>query len=140
MKEASALVSASTIAVVLLLFCPRLGASTRLDLDGPWRFRVDPEVQGSRLGWQNVPPTDTETVRLPHTWGVGRHEDHLGTAWYFKTVALPANLRNKHVELHVGAAFYRARVFWNGREVGTHEGGHSSFFFNVTPLLGNENL
>jgi beta-glucuronidase len=140
MRRAIASLSVLTITLVLAAFSPHLGASTRVDLDGPWRFRVDPELQGSRLGWQDAPPTDTETVRLPHTWGVGRHEDHLGTAWYFKTVALPTDLRNKHVELYVGAAFYRARVFWNGRHVGTHEGGHTSFFFDVTPLLRDENL
>jgi beta-glucuronidase len=140
MRRTIAFPSLLTIAVVLAVFSPGLGASTRLDLDGPWRFRVDPRREGSRQGWQDAPPADCGIVRLPHTWGVGRHEDHLGTAWYFKTVILPTGVRNKHVELHVGAAFYRARVFWNGREVGTHEGGHSSFFFDVTPLVRQENL
>ena len=140
MRRAIASLSLPTIAVVLTVLSPRLGASTRVDLDGPWRFRIDPQLEGIPKGWQNAPPIDAETVRLPHTWGVGRHEDHLGTAWYFKTVALPADFRTRHVELHVGAAFYRARVFWNGREVGTHEGGYTSFFFDVTPLLRRENL
>jgi beta-galactosidase/beta-glucuronidase len=140
MRRAIASLSLLTIAVILAALSPRLGASTRVDLDGPWRFRIDPQLEGIPKGWQNAPPIDAETVRLPHTWGVGRHEDHLGTAWYFKTVALPADFRTKHVELRVGAAFYRARVFWNGAEVGTHEGGHASFFFDVTPLLRRENL
>src|SRR5512139_2295032 len=140
MRRAVASLSLLTIAAILAALSPRLGASTRVDLDGPWRFRIDPQLEGIPKGWQNAPPIDAETVRLPHTWGVGRHEDHLGTAWYFKTVALPADFRTKHVELRVGAAFYRARVFWNGAEVGTHEGGHTSFFFDVTPLLRRENL
>jgi hypothetical protein len=117
----------------------RVAAATRVDLSGPWQFRIDPDLSGFRKGWQKTPPPDTETVQVPHTWNIGKHEDHVGTAWYFKTVALPADFRNKHVELHVGAAFYRAHVFLNGAEVGTHEGGHTSFYFDVTPLLRKEN-
>jgi beta-glucuronidase len=117
-----------------------LHAATRVDLDGPWQFRVDPQLEGFRKGWQKAPPADTETVDVPHTWGVGKHEDHLGTAWYFKTVTLPADFRSRHVELHVGAAFYRAHLFLNGNEVGTHEGGYASFFFDVTSLLRKDNL
>ncbi len=129
----------------LLTFLLALGvspasAATRIALDGPWEFRIDPDLSGFRKGWQKTPPGDTESVALPHTWGVGRHEDFLGTAWYFKkTVTLP-DPRPRRVELHVGAAFYRAHVFWNGAEVGTHEGGHTSFFFDVTPFLRRENL
>ena len=135
------LAAALVAGALLALVSPgRLDAATRVDLDGPWQFRVDPQLDGFRKGWQKAPPPDTETVELPHTWGVGKHEDHLGTAWYFKTVTLPADFRSKHVELHVGAAFYRAHVFLNGNEVGTHEGGHTAFFFDVTQLLRKDNL
>lgn len=127
------------LAVAMALAAPVAGAATRIALDGPWEFRVDPDLSGFRKGWQRTPPGDTESVQLPHTWGVGAHEDFLGTAWYFKTVTLPEP-RPRRVELHVGAAFYRAHVFLNGTEVGTHEGGHTSFFFDVTPLLRRENL
>jgi beta-glucuronidase len=127
-------------ALLTLLAVGRLDAATRVGLEGPWQLRVDPQLEGFRKGWQRAPPPDTETVEVPHTWGVGPHEDHLGTAWYFKAVTLPADFRTKHVELHVGAAFYRAHVFLNGNEVGTHEGGHTSFFFDVTPLLRKDNL
>ncbi len=115
------------------------GAATRIALDGPWEFRLDTKVMGFRQRWQLTPPGDTETVTLPHTWGVGRHDDYLGTGWYFKTVTLP-DPRPKHLELHVGAAFYRAHVYFNGSEVGVHEGGHTSFFFDVTPLVRRENV
>jgi beta-glucuronidase len=118
----------------------RLAAATRVALDGPWQFRLDPQREGRQRGWHQTPPGDTETVRLPHTWGVGPHEDYLGPAWYFTSMAAPADIRRKHVELHIGAAFYRARVFVNGTEVGTHEGGHTAFYFDVTPFLRPENV
>jgi beta-glucuronidase len=140
MRRAAAFLSLLIIAAALAASAPRLGAATRVDLQGAWQFRVDAQREGYQNGWQNVPPADTETVQLPHTWGVGAHEDHLGTAWYFKSLNVPADVRTKRVELHVGAAFYRARVFVNGSEIGTHEGGYSSFFFDVTPFLRDENL
>ena len=140
MKRVIALLFLLTAAALPASYPPRLSASARVDLGGPWQFRVDPQREGIPSGWHEAPPADTETVTVPHTWGTGRHEDHLGAAWYFKRVSLPAALGNEHVELHIGAAFYRARVFLNGNEVGAHEGGHSSFFFDVTPLVRRENL
>jgi hypothetical protein len=61
----------------LLTFLLALGvspasAATRIALDGPWEFRIDPDLSGFRKGWQKTPPGDTESVALPHTWGVGR--------------------------------------------------------------------
>src|SRR2546428_725230 len=112
--------------VRILIACAALFAvsvargATRIELNGEWQFRTDPSGQGEQLGWSKQAPPNTETVRVPHTWNIGRYDDYEGTAWYFKTFDLSEDFRAKHVELHFGATFYKARVWLNGTELGEH--------------------
>jgi hypothetical protein len=52
----------------------------RLDLNGEWRFRTDAAKRGEAQDWPERPPADTEAVRVPHTWNVGKYEDYEGVA------------------------------------------------------------
>jgi beta-galactosidase/beta-glucuronidase len=126
---------------LLLTIFPAISlASTRIDLNGEWQFRTDPSKSGEQQGWTSRAPEGTETVRVPHTWNIGKYEDFEGTAWYFKTFDIPWDLHLKYVELHFGATFYKSRVWLNGQEVGGHEGGHTEYYFDVTPLLARSNF
>lgn len=115
-------------------------ASARISLDGAWQFRTDAAGAGEREGWYGKPPGALETVRVPHTWNVGRYDDYEGVAWYFKSFSGAEALAQKHVELHFGATFYNARVWLNGVELGGHEGGHTAYHFDITPHLRAENF
>jgi beta-glucuronidase len=110
-------------------------ATERTDLNGEWHFRIDAKGEGEKLQWYKSAPDGTEFVRVPHTWNIGKYEDHEGLAWYFRTVDLPALRPQERVELHFGATFYRSRVWVNGLEAGAHEGGHTEYFFDITKLL-----
>jgi beta-glucuronidase len=127
-------------ALLLLLllagFALPAAAATRVDLGGPWQFRIDEDGTGSRLGWARVVPSPVETVDVPHTWGVGPHAEHEGLAWYWRRIHVPPALRGRRLELHFGATFYKARVFVNGFLAGEHEGGHTAWFLDVTQALG----
>jgi beta-glucuronidase len=111
-----------------------------VDLGGPWQFRIDEHGAGFESGWARAVPAPVETVLVPHTWGVGRHAEHEGIAWYWKRIDVPPALRGKRLELHFGAVFYRARVFVNGVAVGEHEGGHTAWFVDATRALGDSGL
>ena len=132
--------SALPVLIFLFLSIPAATASTRIDLNGEWQFKTDPAKSGEQQGWMNSLPAATETVRVPHTWNIGKYEDFEGTGWYFKTFEVPAELSSKLLELHFGATFYKSRVWLNGKEVGGHDGGHTEYFFDVTPLLGSVNF
>ncbi len=125
---------------IVALSLTSAGATTRLDLNGEWQFRIDPAGEGEKAGWAKVQPTGTETVRVPHTWGVGRHEEHEGLAWYFRTFTLPKELAGKHIEIRFGATFYRSRVWLNGKLIGGHEGGHTAYALDATRVARTENL
>jgi len=125
----------SFVAGYLLLCVIPISGATRIDLNGEWLFKTDPAQQGQQQGWPSQMPAGTEAVCVPHTWNIGKYEDFEGTAWYFKSFAVPDELRGKHVEIHFGATFYRSRVWLNGAELGGHEGGHTAYLFDVTPHL-----
>ena len=59
----------------------------------------------------------------------------LGTAWYRREFYAPSAWRGQKVFLRVGSANYMATVWVNGMLVGSHEGGHLPFAFDVTDTL-----
>jgi beta-galactosidase/beta-glucuronidase len=126
----------SLFGVLLFLLALPATGGTRIDLGGPWQFRIDADGSGARQGWARAVPSPVETVDVPHTWGVGRHAEHEGLAWYWKEVRIPPALRGHRLELHFGATFYKARLFVNGALAGDHEGGHTAWFVDVTRALG----
>jgi len=105
----------SYVLIPLLLAVP-LFARNRTDLNADWLFSVDPEQVGEKQGWQNHPPVHTESVTIPHTWNLGKHDGYLGKAWYFKTFEVSPGPQDRRVRLHFGATFYSARVWINGFE------------------------
>jgi beta-glucuronidase len=125
--------------VLVILSIPVL-ATTRVDLNRDWLFRIDPEQNGQAQGWQLHSPPDADAVNLPHTWNLGRHDGYLGKAWYFRTFEMPVQSPDLHVALHFGATFYSARIWLNGTEVGTHEGGYTAYSFDITSLLRQTNF
>lgn len=126
----------SFLCLLILISCCAVSASTRVNLDGYWQFRTDPSNHGAREGWTKAKPSDTAMVRVPGTWSILRkYYYYVGHAWYFKTFTFPDISRNQRVEIHFGATFYKSHVWLNGIELGSHEGGYTSYFFNITPYL-----
>ena len=114
--------------------------ATRIDCNQGWLFRTDASQVGEASGWTKNIPTDTRPVSLPHTWNIGEYHDYMGVAWYFRRFTLPAGLPGRHMELHFGATFYKARVWLNGVELGSHEGGFTEYSFDVSSQLRDDNL
>jgi beta-glucuronidase len=53
-------------------------------------------------------------------------------AWYVKTTYVPPGWQGQRVFLRVGSACYFAVVYVNGIKIGSHEGGHLPFAFEIT--------
>lgn len=123
----------------LMIFALALGgqaaATTRIDLDGPWRFRTDPNNAGLSAGWPAEAPEGARSVTVPHTWNLGQDQAFDGVGWYFRSFVASADLAGRHVELNFGATFYKSRVFVNGVEVGGHEGGFTAYHLDVSKLI-----
>jgi beta-glucuronidase len=108
----------------------------KLDLSGIWEFKPDPHGVGEDGGWFNG-LSEARPIAVPGSWNE-QHEDlfnYLGLAWYVRRTYVPAAWQGQRVFLRVGSACYQATVYVNGERVGSHEGGHLPFAFEVTSLL-----
>ena len=79
-----------------------------------------------------------ETVALPHTWNALDGQD--GGADYWRGIGtyeikLPDPTKGKKQYIEIQGANHVATVYCNGRELGTHTGGFSTFRFDLTPAM-----
>ncbi|NCB07975.1 MAG: beta-galactosidase, partial [Bacteroidia bacterium] len=55
--------------------------------------------------------------------------------WYKQSVTIPAEWKNKKILLHFGAVDWRSELWVNDIKVGSHQGGYTPFYFDITPYL-----
>ena len=116
---------------------PQLQRANWICLNGPWKFTFDDDgkcVKPSHISeW-------THTIEVPFApesakSGIGDTGFH-PNCWYEREFDLPVD--EGRVLLHFGAVDYHARVWVNGQFMVEHEGGHTPFSVDITPVL-NEN-
>ena len=122
----------------------------RIDLNGTWEFRLDPQEQGETQSWHSAGVSFPRMITVPGAWqaqGVGepkgslRH-DYAGVAWYRRSVSVPAAWRGKSVRLRIAGAHRYTTLYVNGRKIGEHRGFSAPFAFDVTDAVrpGEENI
>jgi beta-galactosidase len=157
------------IALAVLLALPGLhpraqlaappGGSPRLVvlLDEGWKFH-----RGGAQGAEQTAFDDSRwrSVDLPHDWSIedlpgaaspfdrdaaGQVSTGFttgGTGWYRRTLPTPDLQAGRRFVIQFDGAYMNAEVWVNGRSVGSHPYGYSSFWFDVTDRLkaGEANL
>lgn len=87
----------------------------RIDLSGSWAFRLDSLEKGLDENWQSASiedslllPGTTDTnkkgilnEKMDETTFLSREYKYVGKAWYMKTVNIPDDWRNKHIQLYM---------------------------------------
>lgn len=84
--------------------------------------------------------TNWEPVTLPHTWNAvdgmdGKGEYYRGQCFYQKQLATPLLREGERVYLEILALSLCGKVYVNGKELASHEGGFSSFTTDITDAL-----
>ena len=149
MKSIFCQIIAICIAVVSLgsiLLYPAQTQTSRLELnaDADWRF-----VLGDPSGAEAPQFADASwrTVTLPHDWsiegapgkdnptGSGGGFFPAGTGWYRKTFTAPKEWSGKRVSVEFDGVYKDATIFLNGKKLGTHAYGYTSFAFDLTQYL-----
>lgn len=133
-------------------------------LNGDWRYIVDPYENGFyNYRWQKFddqnPPsknaffTDSKVtstselleydfdeapiIQVPSDWNTQdpRLYFYEGTVWYRKTFQFSKDSTDERAFIQFGAANYQADVYLNGKKLGVHKGGFTSFDFDVTGII-----
>jgi beta-glucuronidase len=118
-------------------------------LNGRWETIIDPFDVG--IGWRAIykdaKPTgkadfveysfdQTNALKVPGDFNSQLPELTYfeSSVWYKKTFDIVQN-KNERFFLHFGAVNYIADVYFNGKKLGSHEGGFTPFQFEVTDLV-----
>lgn len=106
-------------------------------LDGLWAFQFDPDDVGEAEGWMKQLPSP-QTIAVPGSWNeqFADARDYMGAGWYMMRVHVPAFWHERRVFLRIGSANYATKVWLNGELIGTHEGGHLPFSFDLSGCEG----
>jgi beta-glucuronidase len=107
-------------------------------LDGMWDFAVDARGAGRDQGWWRDALPDAVSMPVPSSYNdvlVDRAvHDHVGDAWYQRTVFVPKGWDGQRVILRFDAATHRAAVWADETMVAEHEGGYTPFEADLTAL------
>jgi beta-glucuronidase len=106
------------------------------DLSGFWDLRFDPQEAGMEAGWPSG-FSGGRPAAVPASWNdqFDDGRDFLGPAWYQTRFDLPWGWEEKRTVLRFGSVNYLAEVWLNGTAMGSHEGGHLPFEFDLGGLV-----
>jgi beta-glucuronidase len=108
-------------------------------LDGLWDFRLDAGLVGRTEGWWRSRLPQARPMPVPASYNDVAVDpavhDHVGDAWYQRTLFAPRGWHDGRVVLRFDAATHRATAWIDDEAVVEHEGGYTPFEADVTDLL-----
>ncbi|MFB3827807.1 MAG: glycoside hydrolase family 2 protein [Bryobacteraceae bacterium] len=110
---------------------PQMMRRAWTNLNGLWEYAITPKEQGRPAAFEGqiLVPFAVESALS----GVKRALAPNQRLWYRRT--FPASKGKGRTLLHFEAVDWRAEVWVNGRQLGTHEGGYDPFTFDITEAL-----
>ncbi len=114
-----------------------------LSLNGEWDFCYDDTGIGEEERWYRPDasaPFDRKiTVPFAFQSNLSGIEDSSvhDVVWYRRVFEIPEGWKGKRVMLHFGAVDYLSKVWVNGQLMAEHEGGHTPFRTDITPMLSD---
>jgi len=116
-------------------------------LNAGWRFRrqgspgagIEPEFVGAER--PDYDDSAWEAVVIPHSWDAGPDNPFAvtghfrGVGWYRKGLEVPHGWRGRRLLVHFNGVFQITDAWVNGRHVGRHVGGFTTFAFDITDAV-----
>ena len=151
---------AACVAILLVLCCqtgqcmfPKESETREVKyLDGVWDFTLSPDEEtGFREQWFNRSLSESIQSVIPMPVPSSYNDitqqkdirDYVGWVWYQRKFFVSRHWsHDKVVYLRFDSVHYEARVFFNGKPIINHTGGHLPFQADVTNILkfGSANL
>lgn len=118
-----------------------------ISLNANWQSTVDEKNMAAHDGFQSIKYNTKawKDVNVPHNWdqyeGYQRklHGNKHGYAWYRKTFKVSETLKGKRFFLYFEGVGSYATVWLNGKKIGYHAGGRTTFTLDVTSNINLDN-
>jgi len=136
----------------LLIFSQNHQNTERKQLfDNNWKFFLGDTIAASQKEFNDAV---WRSLDLPHDWsiegeilpknptkGAGGYFP-AGIGWYRKTITVPQAWQGKKISIYFEGVYMNSKVFINGKSLGVHPYGYTSFCYDLTPYLnfGKENV
>jgi len=117
---------------------PQFERAEWINLNGTWSYTFDFSKSGVDRNFQNSQGfNDKITVPFcPESKLSGvKYTDFIEAMWYQRKLDIPATWTGKRVILHFGAVDYQSSLYIDGKLVGMHYGGTSSFEYDITKYI-----
>ncbi|MDD4970883.1 MAG: glycoside hydrolase family 2 TIM barrel-domain containing protein [Paludibacter sp.] len=119
--------------------------------DYSWKFNLGDTPAASA---NNFDDKNWRNIDLPHDWSIeGKLNPNnpvggdggffpAGIGWYRKTFTLPALWKGKRISMYFEGVYMNSEVFINGKSLGMHPYGYTTFSYDLTPDIdfNNENV
>ena len=114
---------------------PQFVRKNWVNLNGEWNFEIDYAKSGEQKEFYNRKSLTSKIIVpfCPESKLSGiNNTDFMDCVWYRRNIEIPNDWKEKNIILHFGAVDYYAIVYVNGKKVGEHKGGYTSFSFDIT--------
>ncbi len=119
---------------------PQFERSDWVNLNGEWTYCLDLSNSGLEKGFRSSDGFDGK-ITVPFApesklSGV-EFKDFITGIWYQRKITVPQSWQGRNVRLNFGAVYYESDVFIDGKFVGRHFGGTSSFSYDITKFVND---
>ncbi|MCM8711711.1 glycoside hydrolase family 2 protein [Clostridium sp. SYSU_GA19001] len=114
-----------------------------ININNGWKFLRQDEIEAMN---KNYNDESWESINLPHTWnaidGVNGDDFYKGVCWYRKEFIIATLEKGKKVFIEFEGSNSITDVYVNGKHLGQHRGGYSTFRFDITEAVeyGSKNI
>jgi hypothetical protein len=112
---------------------PQMVRENWVNLNGLWDYAISAKADAAPKEYQGkiLVPFPVESALS----GVKKMVGADNKLWYRRTFETPKDAAGKRLLLHFGAVDWQATVWFNGKEIGAHQGGYDPFTFDITDAL-----
>ena len=112
---------------------PMLERPQWMNLNGLWDYAILPKGSAIPVAFDGkiLVPFAIESSLSGVQKTVGEDNE----LWYSRTFTIPPAWKGSHIMLNFGAVDWKADLWINGIQIGSHQGGYTPFSFDITPWL-----
>ncbi len=112
---------------------PQLKRKDWINLNGLWDYAILPKevIFTKKFEGEILVPYPIESALS----GVKKKLQPSQKLWYHRTFTIPESWKAKKILLHFGAVDWETTIWINEKLIGTHKGGYTPFYFEISEYL-----